>query len=112
MNRGVQVLLGSKVIEVRQTGVNKGAAARRWLDNQPGHYDFILATGDDRTDEELFQVLPDYAWSIEVAGGVGTSAARFQVESYDVMLALLNELVESSVNTRMTGAVAAGPPGA
>jgi trehalose 6-phosphate synthase/phosphatase len=47
-NIDVQVLEGRKVIEVRPSGINKGAAAQEWLkDRAP---DFILGIGDDWTD--------------------------------------------------------------
>lgn len=98
MNRGVQVLMGNKVVEIRQAGVNKGAAARRWLEDPAHRYDFILAAGDDRTDEELFQVMPDTSWSIRVAGDgdVARSAAHSRLESHEALLALLDELAEWS----------------
>src|SRR5690606_5010159 len=46
---GLQVLEGNKVIEVRHAGINKGTAVLEILAGQ--EYDFILAAGDDRTDE-------------------------------------------------------------
>ncbi|MGQ9578537.1 MAG: trehalose-phosphatase [Candidatus Aminicenantales bacterium] len=69
----VQVLHGKKVVEIRCAGVNKGMAARLWLLN--GDYDFILAVGDDWTDEDLFRALPEEAYSIRV--GIGHTYARF-----------------------------------
>jgi trehalose 6-phosphate synthase/phosphatase len=56
-NIPIQVLQGSKVIEVRNAGVDKGAASHLWL--AQGKFDFILAPGDDVTDEDLFKVLPN-----------------------------------------------------
>lgn len=103
MNRDMQILLGNKVIEVRQTGVSKGIAARRWLDNPNQQYDFILATGDDRTDEELFRELPDMSWSIKVVGDTSPSAARCWVESHDAMLALLDDLVQRLPESSIAG---------
>src|SRR6059036_3971213 len=54
-NIDVQVLQGAKVVEVRNAGVNKGAAALHWL--APETPDFILAIGDDWTDEDMFSVM-------------------------------------------------------
>ena len=51
-NIDVQVLRGAKVVEIRNAGVNKGIAARRWMMNAA--YDFVFAAGDDWTDEDLF----------------------------------------------------------
>ncbi|MFX5626641.1 trehalose-phosphatase, partial [Acinetobacter baumannii] len=53
----LQVLLGNKVVEIKSAGVNKGKAAQHWLDQEPD-WDFILAMGDDWTDEDLFAAMP------------------------------------------------------
>lgn len=90
-NIDLQVLRGNKVIEVRNTGVNKGAAVGKWL--EPGAHDFILAIGDDWTDEDLFAVLPDHALSIRV--GLSNTLARFNVRSQEDVLRLLTQLDES-----------------
>ena len=44
-NIDVQVFEGNKVIEVRNSGINKGTAAVEWLNNHPS--DFTLGIGDD-----------------------------------------------------------------
>jgi trehalose 6-phosphate synthase/phosphatase len=63
-NVPVEVLKGSKVIEVRMYGVHKGAAVRRVLaENGEGA---IVAMGDDRTDEDMFAALPPGSYSIHV----------------------------------------------
>jgi trehalose 6-phosphate synthase/phosphatase len=74
-NLNLQVLEGSKVVEVKNTDINKGRAALRWISRE--EWDFILALGDDWTDEDTFKVLPSTAWSIKV--GFGASAARFSL---------------------------------
>ena len=63
-NIDVQVLEGNKVIEIRNTGVNKGTAAMEWLTGHPP--EFILSIGDDWTDEDLFRALPPTAYSVRV----------------------------------------------
>lgn len=84
-NIDVQVLRGKKVVEVRNAGVDKGVAALHWL--APERYDFILACGDDWTDEDIFAVLPETAFSIRV--GLTSSRARFNLgDSSDVLLLL------------------------
>ncbi|MEW6510630.1 MAG: bifunctional alpha,alpha-trehalose-phosphate synthase (UDP-forming)/trehalose-phosphatase [Bacteroidota bacterium] len=65
-NVDVQVMQANKAIEVRVAGINKGTIAREMIAG--GGYDFILAIGDDRTDEDLFAVLPEWAHSIKVGG--------------------------------------------
>jgi trehalose 6-phosphate synthase/phosphatase len=53
INQDLEVLEGNKVIEVKISGINKGTAATDYLLNQK--HDFILAVGDDWTDEYLFK---------------------------------------------------------
>jgi hypothetical protein len=55
--------------------------------------DFILAAGDDVTDEDLFAQLPASAWTIHV--GRNRSRAKYYVEGPDEMIALISEAVES-----------------
>ncbi|HQD25032.1 MAG TPA: trehalose-phosphatase, partial [Methanoculleus thermophilus] len=81
-NLNVGVMEGNKVIEIKNNVVNKGRAALNWVTQRA--WDFILAIGDDRTDEDLFEVLPPEAYSIKV--GLAPSRARFNlVEQRDVL---------------------------
>ncbi|MEA1871840.1 MAG: bifunctional alpha,alpha-trehalose-phosphate synthase (UDP-forming)/trehalose-phosphatase [Chloroflexota bacterium] len=88
-NLNLQVLEGSKIVEVKNTGINKGRAALRWISREK--WDFILALGDDWTDEDTFKALPSTAWSIKV--GFGASAARFSLSSPSNATSLLRKLV-------------------
>ncbi len=87
-NQDLQVLQGKKVVEIRNAGISKGMAAAYWLDKK--ECDFILAAGDDWTDEDLFKVLPEKAYSIKV--GISSSLARFNVISYRDIRKLIEEL--------------------
>jgi trehalose 6-phosphate synthase/phosphatase len=88
-NIDVQVLEGNKVLEVRNTGITKGTAALEWLaDRAP---DFILAIGDDWTDEDLFRALPASAYSVRV--GLAQTAAKYHLGNYSAVRRLLRELV-------------------
>lgn len=87
-NIDVQVQQGDKVVEVRCGGIHKGAAALLFLPQDEA--EFLLAIGDDWTDEDLFRVLPDSAWSIRV--GHRHSCARFNVRSHEEVLDLLREI--------------------
>lgn len=89
-NLDVQVITGNKVVEVRKTGVNKGSAALHFLSKDV--YDFILAVGDDSTDEELFKALPDNAYSIRV--GLTQSHARYNLQRPSNVIELLRQLAE------------------
>ncbi len=88
-NLDVQVLEGKKVVEVRNSGVNKGAAAL--LVASELSPDFVLAVGDDETDEDLFRALPPDAISIRV--GAPFSHARFRMNDYRDVRRLLARLV-------------------
>ena len=89
-NIDVQVLEGNKVIEIRNTGVNKGTAATEWLNGYAP--DFILGIGDDWTDEDLFHALPSTAYSVRV--GPANTAARYFLNSHMMVRRLLRELSE------------------
>jgi len=85
----VSVLSGNKVIELRPMSANKGKVALSWISRQS--WDFILAAGDDSTDEDLFGILPKDAYSIKV--GLGGSKAKFNLSSPQRMVELLQKLV-------------------
>jgi trehalose 6-phosphate synthase/phosphatase len=76
---------GNKVIEVKDNRVNKGYAALTFLRNE--NYDFILGAGDDFTDEDLFTVLPDDAYSIKI--GIGDTSANYYLKSWESMRSIL-----------------------
>jgi trehalose 6-phosphate synthase/phosphatase len=82
------VLEGSKVIEVKNAGTNKGNASKIWLDREP--WEFILAIGDDWTDEDTFAIVPETAYSIKV--GIGYTKARFTIPAPEDARRLLAEM--------------------
>jgi trehalose 6-phosphate synthase/phosphatase len=63
-----ELLEGHKVLEVRVRGVNKGTIIRQVLEGTPPDT-LLLAAGDDRTDEDLFEALPEGAISVHVGTG-------------------------------------------
>ena len=89
VNLDIGVFEGSKILEVKPLGINKGRAAENWLEKKK--WDFILAAGDDYTDEEMFAVMPDKAYSIKV--GSGGSKARFSVSSTNEIRLILQRLL-------------------
>ena len=88
-NLNLGILEGSKVIEIKSVGINKGRAALHWLSR--GGWDFILAIGDDWTDEDVFAVLPESAYSIKV--GLSPSKASFNLDSVWEVRSLIEGLV-------------------
>lgn len=85
---GLEIVQGNKILEIKNPEINKGVAAKRWL-NKP--HDFILSIGDDTTDEDLFKILPIDAYSIKV--GRGLSSAQYRLSSPKEVIALLKHLV-------------------
>ena len=87
----LQIVQGNKVVEIRRAGVDKGSSASFWLGS--GAYDFILAIGDDTTDEDLFKVLPPSAISIRV--GVTGTHAQFNIRNVTEVINLLRSLTDA-----------------
>jgi len=87
-NTEIQVLQGSKSIEVRNVGINKGMAAKLLLSERT--FDFVLAMGDDWADEDLFEAIPDQAYSIKV--GLAKSYAKFNLRNHREVIQLLSDL--------------------
>ncbi|NEU08501.1 bifunctional alpha,alpha-trehalose-phosphate synthase (UDP-forming)/trehalose-phosphatase [Flavihumibacter sp. R14] len=89
-DRGLQLLPGNKVIEIKNIEVNKGKAALGCLYSDD--YDFVLAIGDDDTDEDIFKALPETAYTIKVGSTV--SAAAYYLRSPNEVRNFLRELSE------------------
>ncbi|UCD19602.1 MAG: bifunctional alpha,alpha-trehalose-phosphate synthase (UDP-forming)/trehalose-phosphatase [candidate division WOR-3 bacterium] len=83
----LSILEGSKVIEVKNIGINKGIAAQKWIDRRT--WDFIIAMGDDWTDEDTFEVVPEKAYSIKI--GIGYTKAKYTIPSPQDARNLLKE---------------------
>jgi trehalose 6-phosphate synthase/phosphatase len=91
-NLDLSLLEGNKMIEVKNSDVSKGRAAARWLDE--GGWDFVLAVGDDWTDEDIFSMLSEEHFSIKV--GVDISSANYFLESPDKVREFVQELAALS----------------
>ncbi len=90
-NHNLQVLEGNKVVEVRNAGVNKGKASSLWLNRRT--WDFIMAIGDDHTDEDTFRAMPEHAYTIKV--GLDRTEAKYKVYSNEEVRILLKTLANS-----------------
>ncbi|KQR70367.1 bifunctional alpha,alpha-trehalose-phosphate synthase (UDP-forming)/trehalose-phosphatase [Pedobacter sp. Leaf176] len=89
-DKGLQLMPGNKVIEFKNIEVNKGKAALNWLYNK--HPDFVMALGDDHTDEDIFKALPD--GSITVKVGNNLSEAKYYLNDFKEVRKLLWSLVK------------------
>jgi trehalose 6-phosphate synthase/phosphatase len=63
-------------------------AAMHWFSK--GTFDFVMAIGDDSTDEDLFAVMPPEAVSIRV--GIGRTQARSSLRTPKDVINLLGQL--------------------
>ena len=90
MARGhnLQVLEGNMVLEIKRPDINKGRAATAMMKGM--EYDFILAIGDDWTDEDTFKAMPKNAYSIRV--GYAYTQANFNIKSVKQVRQLLQKL--------------------
>ncbi len=88
----LQVVEGHKVIEVKRSGYDKGTVAVKLLAS--GVYDFILAIGDDKTDEDLFRALPEQALTIKI--GVMPSLSKYNFRDQKGVLRLMGRLQEDA----------------
>lgn len=84
---------GRKIIEVKPRHLHKGVITREFTDRYPS--DFVLAIGDDYTDEQMFSALPPHAYSIKI--GPGSTSAKYQVAHIDQARHILNTLSTSPV---------------
>lgn len=92
-NINIHVLKGNKVVEVRNAGLTKGDAGRYWMSK--GEFDFILAAGDDWTDEDLFKALPKTAFSIRI--GMTQSYAHFNLRNCAEFLEFSRDLIKEDI---------------
>lgn len=88
-NTPLQIIDGNKVIEVRISGVDKGAVAKQFLDTE--EFDFVMAIGDDKTDEDMFKALTGKAVTVKV--GPGHTAARYNLSNQADVANFLNQLI-------------------
>jgi len=85
-NMDLVVVPGHRAVEVRDAAISKGHAALEFL----GDHNFVLAVGDDNTDEDMFRALPPTAYSIRV--GLVATHARFNVAGHEDVIRLLKEM--------------------
>ncbi len=83
----LEIRENKKVLEVHHLDISKGHITQEWL---LGDEDFLLAIGDDSTDEDMFSALPTYAYTIKV--GRGNSTAQYRLKNVAEVHELLRRL--------------------
>jgi len=90
LSDNLKIIDGNKIVEVMDRAAGKGNAVRK-LYNQ-SHFEFILAIGDDATDEEMFEYLLKNANAITIKVGNGTTYAKNRLKGINDVLNLLKLL--------------------
>ncbi len=84
----LQIMKGNKIVEIKYPEFTKGSEVNRLLKNRS--YDFILAMGDDVTDEDMFNALPAGSYTIKI--GTLSESARFNLLNQTDTLPFLRRL--------------------
>lgn len=90
----IGVFHGNKIIEVKPMGINKGIVAKQYFDQS--NADFVMCIGDDYTDEDMFEALPDEVFTIKV--GAQDTAAMFAVKNVSAVHSLLEDISDTIKN--------------
>ena len=86
----LQIMRGNKIVEIKSPDYNKGSELKRLLEKED--YDFVLAIGDDTTDDDMFLALPEGGISIKV--GDFSEAAEFRLPWQSEVVPFLEGLIE------------------
>jgi trehalose 6-phosphate synthase/phosphatase len=86
----IQIFKGNKVIEVRIKGIDKGFVVKEIL--KKNQYDFILACGDDYTDEDMFKALSKCKEAFTIKIGYEASFAQYNLYTPQMTISLLEML--------------------
>ncbi len=89
-NMDIHIMEGNKVIEIKNAGIHKGKAALKFINRS--HPDFVIALGDDYTDEDTFKVIPDDQYSVKV--GFTATDAKYNIKSPVEVRQLLAQLAD------------------
>ncbi len=87
----VEILEGNKILEILCSNGGKGNGISNFL--KDNYWPVILAFGDDRTDEDMFEKLPKHSVSVKV-GSSKNSTARYQIKNPEEVLAFLEYLLD------------------
>lgn len=88
--QNLQIMKGNKIIEVKYSDCSKGSEAIRLMEE--ASYDFVMAIGDDTTDEEMFAALPAEAITIKV--GKACASACYRIPLQQQVSTFLTDLIK------------------
>lgn len=84
------IMKGRKIVEIKPSDYTKGTAIIKFFDCS--RYDFILAAGDDVTDEDLFEALPSNAIIMHI--GEYSPLSTYTVRNSEDFVAFLGRLTQ------------------
>ncbi len=88
-NTSLTLLRGDMVVEVKPNNMNKGIAAKKYIGEK--NFDFIMAIGDDITDEDMFRELPENSITCKV--GDKDSIAKYRIKDVIETRELLRKMI-------------------
>jgi len=90
-NTNLKVYQGNKILEIKPANIGKHCVAE--IFNLKNH-DFLLAIGDDYTDEDMFKALPEEAITIKV--GEISTLAKYNIKNPQQVRKLLEKLANAT----------------
>ncbi len=88
MEKRFVVQTGSKMVEIKCRNADKGIASLKVLCS--ANFDFVMAIGDDSTDEDMFEALKPSAITIKV--GLRKTHARYTMLNVNQVLSFLEQI--------------------
>lgn len=86
----LKILDGNKVVEIMNKEIGKGKAVKNLLEQN--NFDYILAIGDDKTDEDMFEFLLHNTNADTVKVGNGNTHAKYKLDNVNEVISLLEQL--------------------
>lgn len=87
----MKIIDGNKVVKIIPAYIDKGKAVNYLL--KRNNYGYIIAIGDDTTDEDMFKSLLGAKTSYTINVGEGVTFAKHTIENVEKVLLLLNQLI-------------------
>ncbi len=94
---GLQIMRGKKIVEIKARDFNKGQVIAKLINGKS--YQFVMAVGDDVTDEDMFSVLGKDAVTIKV--GQFSDIATYCVADPQGVLSLISGCANQGNVTRI-----------
>lgn len=89
LSNSFKIIQGNKVLEVKSANMNKGLATMKLLSSDS--FDFVMAIGDDTTDEDMFDVLQQSS-HVTIKVGLDRSKAQFNLIGINNVISFLDQL--------------------